>query len=297
VVLAACCDADPQRAAAFRERFNFQHAYTNYLEMLDAEHPQAVCLNVPPPLIAAMGVEIMKRGYPLMAEKPPGLNVADIDRLIAAADLSRVIHQVAFNRRYMPLITELKSRLASQTIHHIEGRMTRVHRTDPIFATTAVHLIDAARYIIGCDYQQVGLSFQELPEVGPGVANYRLDGRFTNGTGVHFSIFPLAGADVEQFILYATDRTYILDAFNGPETPGRLRIIEKGQLAADLDAYQLTGRREAYYLNGFYHEVAAFFDAVQAGAYLPHDFRSCRQSIEIMQCMIDRKTDCMSSSQ
>ena len=290
VVLSACCDTDPRRAADFRERFGFQHDYTNYLDMLDAEHPQVVCLNVPPPLIAAMGVEIMRRGYPLMSEKPPGLNVADLDRLIAAADSSRVIHQVAFNRRYMPLVTELKGRLASQTIHHIEGRMTRIHRTDPMFATTAVHLIDAARHIVGCDYHQVALSYQELPEEGPGVANYRLEGRFTNGTSLHFSIFPLAGTDVEQFTLYALDRTFMLDAFNSPQTPGRLRVFEKGHLDLDLDVYQLSQRREAYYINGFYHEVAAFFDAVQAGTYLPHDFRSCRQSIEIMQCLLDRKT-------
>ena len=290
VVLAACCDSDPQRAALFRERFCFQNAYTNYLEMLDAEHPQAVCLNVPPALIASMGVEIMKRGYPLMAEKPPGLSVADVDRLIQAADLSQVIHQVAFNRRFMPLMTELKGRLLSQTIHHIAGRMTRIHRRDPQFATTAVHLIDAARYLAGCDYQQVDLDIQHLPEEGPGVANFQLEGQFTNGTTFHLNIFPLAGADVEQFTLYAIDRTFHLDAFNEPENPGRLRLFAKGTLLADLDAFQLTQRREAFYVNGFYHEDCTFFDAVQAGVPPAHGFHSCRQSIEIMQRLIDPKT-------
>ena len=293
VVLAACCDTDPQRAADFRDRFGFQNAYSNYLDMLDSEHPQAVCLNVPPPLIAAMGVEIMKRGYPLMAEKPPGLSVADVDRLIAAAEESQVIHQVAFNRRYMPLMTELKGLIASQTIHHIEGRMTRVHRTDPSFATTAVHLIDAASYLVGSDYQKVDLFYQELPEEGPGVANFQLMGRFIHGPSVHVSIFPMAGADVEQFTLYAINRTYSLDAYNGSDFPGRLRIFEKGRLVSDLDVYQLTQRREAYYVNGFYLEAAAFFDAVQAGIPLPHSFLSCRQSIEIMQCLLDRKTNCL----
>jgi myo-inositol 2-dehydrogenase/D-chiro-inositol 1-dehydrogenase len=157
VSLAACCDSNPQRAADFQNRFGFQHAYTDYLEMLDRERPQAVCLNVPPPLIASLGAEIMRRGYPLMAEKPPGLSVADIDQLIAAADKSQVIHQVAFNRRYMPLVTELNGRLAGRKTDHIEGRMTRIHRTDAIFATTAVHLIDAARFLIGSDYTQVRL--------------------------------------------------------------------------------------------------------------------------------------------
>src|SRR5450759_1336348 len=293
VVLAACCDVDPQRAADFRNRYNFQHDYTDYLEMLEIERPHAVCRNVPPTMIADMGCEIMKRGYPLMSEKPPGLSVAEIDRLIAAAESSQVINQVAFNRRYMPLMTDLKARLASQAIHHIEGRLTRVHRTDPQFATTAIHMIDAGRYLMGYDYQQVTLFFQELPKIGPGVANFKLEGRFTNGTTVHIDIFPLAGVNVEQFTLYAIDQTIILDAFNGPDSPGHLHLFDHGQLTVNLDANQLTQRREAYFLNGFYHETAAFFDAVQAGTQLAHGFQSCRQSIEIMQSLLDRKTNCL----
>ena len=32
-----------------RERFGYRRAYTSYLEMLETEQPQAVCLNVPRP--------------------------------------------------------------------------------------------------------------------------------------------------------------------------------------------------------------------------------------------------------
>ncbi len=291
VALAACCDVNPERAEMFRAQFGFLHAYTRYAEMLEAEHPDAVCLFLPAETISAVGCDILQRGYALLSEKPPGLNVAEIDRLIAAAQSSGVIHQAAFNRRFMPLAVELKTRLAGQTVYHIEVQQARVARTDPVFATTAVHGIDAARFFAGCDYQAVTLSYRELPEWGPGVANYSLDGHFENGASVHLGIFPVTGANIERTAIYTADSAFFLAANNGPDAPGRLRHFHKGELVADLDGRAFTGRQEAYYLDGFYQEDASFFDAVRSGSQPALDFRSARQSVEIMQCMVERRTN------
>lgn len=289
VILAACCDSDARRAEELRERFGYRNVYTSYLEMLEIEQPQAVFLNVPPPLTARLAVEILRRGYPLMTEKPPAMDSASLEQMISAAREGLVIHQVAFNRRCMPLVSALKERLGARRIHHIFGRMARVRRLDAQFATTAVHLIDAARYAAGQDYEQVDLAYQELPEAGPGVANYQLHGRFSQGTSVHLEILPLAGVNVEQLSVYCEDQTFVLDAFNAPQAPGRLRHFIEGRLAFDMDAQQLTSRSEAYVLDGFYHETAAFLDAVQAGVTLAHDFASCRQSIALIECLLERR--------
>lgn len=288
--LGACCDINPEQAERFRAHFGFQRAYTDFTEMLDVERPQAVCLNVPPHLSCALGVAIMARGYPLLTEKPPGLSVAEIDRLIAAARSSGVIHQVALNRRFMPLVTELKRRLGPLAIQHIDATQARVQRTDANFATTAVHAIDAARFIAGADYQRVTFTYQELSEMGPGVANFLLDGAFTSGATVHLCIQPVTGVNIERTIIYAKDHTFFLQAANGPDAPGRLLHYDKGKLVADLKATHLTRRSEDYYLNGFYHEDAAFFDAVRAGVQPAHDFESCRQSIELMAALTERKS-------
>ncbi len=288
-VLGACCDVDLEQAERFRRQFGFQRAYTSFLEMLEVEHPQAVCLNVPPHLAAEMGCAILTRGYPLLTEKPPGLNTVEIDRLIAAAKKSRVIHQVAFNRRFMPVATELKRQLESLTVQHIDVTQARVQRTDENFATTAVHVIDSARFIAGSDYQQVHMTYQELPEIGTGVANFLLDAVFVNGTTGHLSIHPVTGVNIERSVVYAIDHTFFLQAPNGPDAPGRLIHYHNSRLVSNLDAQELTQRREDYYLNGFYHEDAAFFDAAQAGVQPVHDFQSARQPVAIMQCLAERK--------
>lgn len=289
VVLAACCDEDLRRAEAFRDRFGFARAYTDYREMLEHEQPQSVALNVPPALISPIGCDILQQGFPLLCEKPPGLTLEEIDLLTAAARSGGAIHQVAFNRRFMPLMIELKRQLEGLPIHHIEIQQARVRRTDVKFATTAIHVIDAARFLAGADYKQINITYQELPEMGPGVANYLLDGRFHNGTTTHMAITPVSGINVERTTVHAFDHTFLLHANNGPDAPGHLWHYHDGKLVSELDAISFTGRREAYFLDGFYQEDAAFFDAVQAGQQPAPDFQSCRQSVEIMQCITERK--------
>jgi predicted dehydrogenase len=287
VELAACCDIHGERAEAFRALFGFQRAYTDFAAMLDAERPDAVCLAVQPHLIASLGCAILERGIPLLSEKPPGLSVVEIDRLITAS--KEIIHQAAFNRRFMPLLVELRKRLEGRSIQHLDVQMTRVQRTENVFATTVVHAIDAARFIAGSDYAALNIVYQELPQHGEGVANYILDGNFTGGASAHLSFFPVSGMNRERYTVYAPDCLYVLDVHNTPDVPARLAQYESGERVYEIDAPQYTGRQDAYYLNGFYQEDAAFYDAVQEGVQPACNFTSCRQSVAVMQALIERK--------
>jgi predicted dehydrogenase len=62
-------------------------------------------------------------------------------------------------------------------------------------------------------------------------------------------------------------------------------------LVLDLDAVQYCGSAEDLVVSGFYGEDAAFFDAVQGGWQPAHDFASARQSVEIMECLRERRRE------
>src|SRR6267142_2030481 len=138
--LAACCDLDAARAERHRQRFGFARAYTDVSAMLDAEKPDAAVLAVPVHLSASVAAPLLERGVPLLLEKPPGRTAAEVDGLIAAAERSGrpVPHQVAFNRRFVPIVAEARRRLASigppPEIQHVHYEMTRVDRRDPDFS-------------------------------------------------------------------------------------------------------------------------------------------------------------------
>ena len=134
-LLAACCDIDTERAESFRARFGFARFYTDLLTMLERERPDAVCLVAPVELTCELSCRVLEQGFPLLLEKPPGQTVDELDRILAVAQAKGVAAQVAFNRRYAPLLLRLHSLLEEQveagSLQHLQVEFTRTGRTDP----------------------------------------------------------------------------------------------------------------------------------------------------------------------
>ncbi len=166
VELTACCDIDETRATDYREKFGFNKYYTNMQVMLDTEKPDAVCLVVPVCLTAKMAVEVMEKGYPVIMEKPPGMNRDETLKIIEAAKKYNVHNRVAFNRRYMPIVQTLKNYLEKsfkpEEIQNIQCYFSRVGRHDADFSTTAIHGIDTVKFIAESDYKRVKFVYQDF---------------------------------------------------------------------------------------------------------------------------------------
>ena len=290
--LTACCDVDASRAEALRRQFGFARAYTDYLSMLEMEKPNAVCLNVPEKLLCEMGCRIMEMGFPLFSEKPPGVTVAEINRLIDVARSSGVIHQVAFNRRFTPLVVELKCQLWEIKVHHLDHQFYRFGRMDSDFSTTAIHAIDTVRFLLG-DYQQICFHYQELPELSQKtpIVNTFMEGTFASGATAFMSICPVTGINVERTTVHGADHSFFLSMPNGPDRPGSLLHYQKGQLVEKLDGAEFCGNNEDFVLGGFEAENTAFFEAVRSGQQPVHDFQSSLQSVEVMVCLREQMTE------
>ena len=296
IELAACCDIDAVKAEAFRQRFGYTHSYTDYRAMLDMERPDAVCLAVPPPFTCEIGCEIMQRGLPLLMEKPPGLSVNEVDRLISVADKMRVPNQVAFNRRYTPLIQRLKSFLVEHCpsgVQHLRYDFTRVGRTDTDFSTTAIHGIDTARFIAGSDYAHIHFHYQEFPDLGSTVANVFMDCVFASGITAHLEFCPVTGAVTERATVYALDHSFYLQLpiWSGYDAPGQLQHVHQGVVVSDETGPQVSGSDEDMILNGFYAENEAFLDAIRDGQHPAGDVRTARQSVEVAQYIRERRSE------
>ena len=293
VELTACCDIDQSRADEFKNRYGFKRSYHDYRAMLNQEQPDAVCLLVPPEHIAEMSCTILEQGYPLLTEKPPGRNTAEIDRMIAAASQRSTPNQVAFNRRYMPLIVALKQYLGrlQMPIQYIRYDFSRINRRDADFSTTAIHGIDTARYLVGSDYQHVRFHYQEMPELGPQVANILMDCTFTSGATGQLNFCPVTGLVLERATLHASDHTIFLNlpVWNSYDTPGKLQHFQAGKLVYEMGGLQAAESSDEYVVNGFYGENASFFDDLQQGKRPAGDLESGRQSVEIADCIRARQ--------
>jgi predicted dehydrogenase len=289
--LAACCDTDINRAEKLAATFGFEKVYSDYKTMLQTERPDAVCLNVNERFICEIGCQILQAGYSLLTEKPPGLTVEEIDRMIAAARSSGALQQVAFNRRYNPLIKELKRSLENLDVQHFQVEFTRVKRSNEDFSTTAIHAIDLVRFLAGRDYNFIRFGYRPMPDLGPNTANFSLACELAGGQTAHLNFFPACGEALERYTVYATDNLLSASISMGPDVPGRFHHSQKGQILREVDAAELSQRQESYFLGGFYAEDATFFDAVQNGGQPSPSLSECRQSIEIMQCLRQRAVE------
>ncbi|NUQ02091.1 MAG: Gfo/Idh/MocA family oxidoreductase [Armatimonadetes bacterium] len=290
VELVACCDVRAAAAESFRAEFGYRRAYSDFEELLAAERPDAVCVYVPVMLTTPVVCRVFALGYPVLTEKPPGMTTAEIDQLIAAA--GSVPHQVAFNRRFTPLIRELRRQLPGH-LHHLEYDFTRVDRRDADFSTTAIHGLDTVRFLAGADYRHLRIRYQHLPELGPAVANTMVDGELTSGVTVHLAFCPVAGVVVERATVQAHDHTWYLQVpvWGAFDSPGRLQHFERGQLVTELDGGSVGDGREMFEESGFYAENAAFFDDLRAGRRPACDLPAARQSVQVMEALRERRAE------
>jgi myo-inositol 2-dehydrogenase/D-chiro-inositol 1-dehydrogenase len=296
LVLVACCDFDAKRAESFRRDFGYARAFTDPAVMLDQEQPDAVVVVVPIERAVTVGSLVLERRLPLLLEKPPGTTVAEVDRLIAAAEAGErpVPHQVAFNRRFAPLVRELRRRIEeAPPLQHVHYEMTRVDRRDPDFSTTAIHGLDAVRYLAGTDYAEARFRYRELPELGEGVADIFVDARTTTGATAHLAFCPVAGVLVERATVHAQGQTLFVHVpmWGGIDSPGRLWHFVGGTLTADLAGDRLGDGIELFERGGFYRETVAFLDDIARGRAPSPGLRESRQSVEIAEWIRERRAE------
>jgi myo-inositol 2-dehydrogenase/D-chiro-inositol 1-dehydrogenase len=297
--LAACCDVDAARAERFQQRFGYARAHTDAAAMLEAEKPDAAALAVPVEATAAVGARLLEHGVPLLIEKPPGRTVEEVDRLIEAADRAGrgpVAHQVAFNRRFVPLVQETRRRLEAigpaSAIQHVHYEMTRVDRREPDFSTTAIHGLDLVRLLAGADYAQARFRYHELPSLGRGVANVLVDAVMSSGATAHLAFCPTAGVAVERATIHAAGHTIFLriPMWAAFDSPGRLEHLEQGRLVADVLGDE-DGDTEAFVLGGFQGEYEAFLGDLAAGRSPSPTLRESRQSVAVADCVRRREKE------
>jgi len=290
VRFAACCDTDAEKARRFKEDFGLASYYTDTDAMLEAEKPDAVSLIVPVDRTADLACDILRKGYPLITEKPPGMDAAETLRMIKAASEGGAPNQVAFNRRYMPLVQKLMELLHETgrggCVTDVHYKMTRVRRIEPDFSTTAIHGIDLVRHIAKSDYRSIDFKYREItPE---GAADIRMDCEMASGAYARLDFLPDTGVDTERLEINANRGTFLVNLTYGKacaDYPGRLRYFEKNKLIHDLDGGSISGSLEEFINGGFYGENASFLDDVINGRKPAGDIASGLQPVEIACCV------------
>lgn len=212
--LAACCDNDQDKLSDFIEKFGFGEGFTSYRDMLDKIAPDAVFLAVPPSATKEIASVILSRRIPLFLEKPPGLSTAETCDLLEIVLKGKVPHQVAWNRRSMPLVLRLRDALQKiqekEPLYRIEYEMNRVGRTESDFINMVAHGIDTIRFLTGMEYGRLSLHYQHCTSRDKPVINIYIEGEMYNGCRVSLVFLPGSGVVSEGIRAHAPGKSWHL---------------------------------------------------------------------------------------
>ena len=291
VKLAGCCDIDAGKAENFRREFGFARSYTNWEEMLREEKPDAVSLIVPVTLTAELTLQILRRRIPVILEKPPGMNREQTLRMAEEADRTGTPNQVAFNRRYMPMVRRFLELRRDCRANFWQYDFFRVNRRDEDFSTTCIHGIDAVRFLAGSPYRRVGFTYRPVPGAEDWVVDILLDCEFQDGSAGRLTFSPMTGIVAERCTMHGTNQLIACTlpyhgSIKPADGPGRIFLAQNGKILLEETA---PLEEEDFVSNGFYDENASFFDCIQAGGHPEGGILSGLQSVEIAECIRQRK--------
>ncbi len=281
--LAAVCDVDRQRAERAAAQYGFAQAFADYPAMLEAVHPDAVWALVPYTAMRAVVGDLLAAGMPVFMEKPPGRNLTEAQELAAIAARDGTPNQVAFNRRYAPLLRRAQD-LAEEAggVSALSCQFLRAGRQEAEFAfATGVHGLDALRYL--GPGEVLGVTTRP---VGANGALVTLE--FASGVVAQMEMLPRVGVNMERYTIHAAERTIVIDGLYGPLTtfPGYLRCYDRGRLTLAQDNATTPAPPEV--ICGFQGESEAFARALQEGSSPRPSLAEALRSVEIAQAVQDR---------
>ncbi len=161
VELVGVADADLSAAQSVAQRYNTR-AYSDYVQLLDEQKPDAATIAVPTVDHLSVALEVIQRKIHLLIEKPIAFSVEEGRQIIAAAEQAGVKLMIGHIERFNPAVIALKSHLANGEL----GRVFQIdaHRQGPFPARVkdvgvvidlAVHDLDIMRYISGSEIVRV----------------------------------------------------------------------------------------------------------------------------------------------
>ena len=165
--LAAVCDSDPVRAAAFAHAHGAA-SFASVSAMVREARVEAVCLATPHPLHAQGAIEAMEAGAHVLTEKPFAASLQDCDAMIAAARRYGRELGVISQRRFFAPVQRMKTAIDAGkigapilgTLQMLSWRDEAYYRSDPwrgrwdtegggVLVNQAPHQLDILLWLMG----------------------------------------------------------------------------------------------------------------------------------------------------
>ena len=187
----SACDLEREKADRNARRFGALKAYTDFREMIEAEHPDAVAVCGPPSMHHELGLACLDLGCHVFLEKPPALTAAQTKELVDGAQRAgkmgmvathwrhaqahRTARQLAEEEEFGPVLSFRCHYAAPGPKSGIWGAESAVHG---YLLGQVIHPVDCMRFLVGQEVVEVYAAISERPD---GTTSYAVTFRFDGG--------------------------------------------------------------------------------------------------------------------
>lgn len=160
VELVAICDPVAANREQVGDEWGIERHYATIEAMLDAEELAAAIVATPAHLNAEAALPCLERGIDTLLEKPPGMSLDQTRALKEAAEASGARGMVGWNRRFDPLILQVRAAIAARgpiyqlvgEFHKSMSRFVAAGRfpaivMDNMLLESPIHAIDLVRHL------------------------------------------------------------------------------------------------------------------------------------------------------
>ena len=309
VEITAISSLQPDRAKAIQAKFNIQHFYENYQEMLIKEKPDFVDIITPPDTHGEICRFAADLGIHIICQKPLMPSFDEAEKLvndIAKKDVRFIVHE---NFRFQPWHREIKKLIESGVIGTVHNLNFRSRMGDgwgehayldrqPYFRDyerlliyeTGVHFIDIFRYHIGNPSQV----FSHLRRLNPVIK-----GEDTAMMMLYFGENGLATWDANRY----NEHNYTVNRYTFGEylvegTQGSIRLYSDGKITIQQLEKPEIAHQYAHQNIGFagdsvmffsQHAIEAIINQTKAETEADEYLKTLRVQEAVYQSAIERK--------
>jgi predicted dehydrogenase len=265
ISLEAICDLNPERAELFHRSFGYARTYTDFRLMIDQVQPDLIYVMVHPAATADVLEVVLPLGIPTFTEKPPGVTIAEAERLADLAAKRGTLNYVAFNRRRIPALEGLKLWVeTNRPVRYVRAEMLRNRRLEEDFAVgTAIHPLDFLRYLCG-DVARV--STITLPHAQAGARDYLVRLEFEGGALADLCVLVDCGLRRERYLAQTSNAS--LEVTVGAGYSSAFCVAGVREFRDDQLVLETAASDDPLAAGGFLTEHESFLDAVSRG-HLP----------------------------
>ena len=188
-VVEAACDLNPERLQNFAGQFSPRKLYGDFEKMLGDPDVDAIIISLPNFLHYSATLAALRAGKHVLCEKPPTMNVAEIEHIREEAKGQGLTYSFGRQSRFSAKMLAAKRLIADGILGHLYfARAERVrsrgipawgdgwflekkHSGGGAMIDIGVHALDAAWYLLGCPKPltvsaQVSSQFEHLVPLG-----------------------------------------------------------------------------------------------------------------------------------